>query len=267
MPLSNLLPRFRYLALRTLLLPIVLPLAACSATGNATGELGQDQAVLASCAGQQLASMVTLDVSGTGRSQDIADAYLKAATAIARRTAVCGGHLRVTAFDGTSAVTRPLYDGELHAPGATDIARLRRVPAMVDEVMATVTKGYQAALAAPPMSSGTDIVGQYRLAGEYAGQLGKGYTLEFYLLTDGFQTNGADAIDHALSPDEAKALAAKVRLPILKGASLTVAGLGKVSGTPPTSAEVEGLVRFYTAVCERSGAAKCTTVTDFTVGR
>lgn len=243
-------------------------LSACSVDGQAmSGELGRDQAVQASCAGKQLASMVTLDVSGTGRSQEIADAHLKTVTAVARRTAVCGGHLRVTAFDGTSAVTRPIYDGELHAAGATEIARLRRVPAMVDDVMATVSKGYQSALAAPPIGNGTDITGQYRLAGEYASQLGTGYTLEFVLLTDGFQTTGADAITHALSADEAQTLAAKVNLPQLKGATVTVAGLGKVAGTPPPSAEVEGLVRFYTAICERTGASKCTSVTDFTVGR
>jgi hypothetical protein len=250
-----------------LLIPTALTLTACSPPVNATGELGQDQAILATCAGQQLAEMVTIDDSGTGRDQSIADQHLGAVRTVVRRTAICGGHLRVTAFAGTSAVTRPLYDGELQLAGATDIARLRKVPALVEDVMSTVSKGYQAALAAPPAGDGSDITGQYRLAGEYADQLGKGYTLEFVLLTDGFQTNGADAIDHALSSDEAKRLAAKVNLPTLKGATVTVAGLGRVVGTPPQSDMVEGLVRFYDAVCARTGAAKCTSVTDFTVGR
>jgi hypothetical protein len=184
-----------------------------------------------------------------------------------RRTAICGGHLRVTAFAGTSAVTRPMYDGELQLAGATDIARLRKVPALVEDVMSTVSKGYQAALAAPPAGDGSDITGQYRLAGEYAAQLGSGYKLDYTLLTDGFQNTGVSAITHALSASEAKALADKVDVPTLKGATVTVAGLGRVTGTPPQSDMVEGLVRFYDAVCARTGAAKCTSVTDFTVGR
>ena len=233
----------------------------------ASGQLGQDQATLAACSGEQLATMVTIDVSGSGRSQSIADARLKVVSAEVRRTAICGGHLLVTAFDGTSAVTQPLFDGELHAPGATAIARLRRVPAMVNATMATITKGYQAVLSGPSMSDGSDITGQYRLAGEYEAQLGKSYTLNFVLLTDGFQTTGADAITHKLTGDDAQDLAEKVDLPTLKGATITVVGLGDVTGNPPSSDIVQGLVQFYNAICGRTHAAKCVSVTDFTVGR
>ena len=253
--------------LAAVLMPTALTLASCSFPGSATGQLGQDQATLAACSGEQLATMVTIDVSGSGRSQSIADARLKVVSDEVRRTAICGGHLLVTAFDGTSAVTKPLFDGELHAPGATAIARLRRVPAMVETTMATITKGYQAVLAGPSMSDGSDITGQYRLAGEYEAQLGKSYTLNFVLLTDGFQTNGADAITHALHGDDAQDLAEKVDLPTLKGATVTVAGLGDVTGTPPSSDIVQGLVQFYNAICARTHAAKCVSVTDFTVGR
>lgn len=241
---------------------------ACSGPATpGSGELGQDQAALAACAGVRPAAMVTIDVTGTGRDQSIAEQHLGAVRAVVRRTAICSGHLRVTAFAGTSAATRPLYEGELQLAGATDIARLRKVPALVDDVIATVTKGYQAALAAPPPGDGSDIIGQYRLAGEYAVQLGSGYTLDYTLLTDGLQNTGMSAITHALSPDEAKSLADKVAVPSLKGATVTLAGLGRVAGSPPQSDMVEGLVRFYDAVCARTGAAKCTSVTDFTVGR
>lgn len=244
-------------------------LTACSglATPPATGELSQDQATLATCAGVHPAAMVTIDVSGTGRDEGVANQHLGAVRAVVRRTAICGGHLRVTAFAGTSAVTQPLYDGELQLAGATDIARLRKVPALVDDVMTTVAKGYQASLAAPPAGDGSDITGQYRLAGEYAAQLGSGYTLDYTLLTDGFQNTGVSAVSHPLSASEAKALAETVNVPSLKGATITVAGLGKVAGAPPPSDMVEGLVRFYDAVCARTEAATCTSVTDFTVGR
>lgn len=242
-------------------------LTACGIPTQATGELGQDQATLAACSGTRLASMVSVDVSDTGRDQTIADQHLKAIAAVVRRTAICGGHLRVTAFSGTSATTLELYDGELQLAGATDIARLRKVPALVEATMATISKGYQAALTTPPQGGGTDVTGQYRLPAEYAAQLGSGYRLDYVLLTDGLQNVGAGAIDHALNADEAKALAQRVSVPSLKGASVTVAGLGRVAGDPPSSRMVEGLVRFYDALCVRTEAADCRSVTDFTVGR
>jgi len=242
-------------------------LTACGIPTQATGELGQDQATLAACSGTRLASMVSVDVSDTGRDQSIADEHLKAVSAVVRRTAICGGHLRVSAFSGTSATTLELYNGELQLAGATDIARLRKVPALVEATMTKIGQEYQAALTAPPQGGGTDVTGQYRLAAEYAAQLGNGYRLDFFLLTDGFQNVGAGAIDHALDADEAKALAQHVSVPSLTGASVTVAGLGRVAGDPPSSDMVEGLVRFYDALCARTGAADCRSVTDFTVGR
>lgn len=255
--------------MRRVIVASLSALTGCSvrASPPANGELGRDQAVLASCSGVRPAAMVTIDVSGSGRDQNIADQHLDAVRMVVRRTAICGGHLRVTAFAGTSAVTRPLYDDELQLAGATDIARLRKVPALVDEVMATVDGSYQEALSTPPAGDGSDITGQYRLAGEYAAQLGSSYTLDFTLLTDGFQNTVAGAITHALTASEAIALADAVSVPSLKGATVTVAGLGRVAGAPPQSDTVEGLVQFYDAVCARTGAAKCTSVTDFTVGR
>lgn len=242
-------------------------LSACSMAVQAGGDLGQDQRLLASCPDKKLASMVSVDVSGTGRDEGIAAQHLQAISFVVRKTAICGGHLRVTAFDGTSAKTRELYDGELQLPGATDIAKLRRAPAVVEEAMTSVTDGYQTALREPPVGDGSDITGQYRLAAEYASQLGDQYILQFLLETDGFQTTGVGAIDHPLTTHEADRLAERLSLPTLPGASVTVAGLGKVRGTPPPSDLVEGLVHFYDAVCARTSAAECRSVTDFTVGR
>lgn len=243
-------------------------LAACSALGGqASGELGEDQQLLAACPDKKLASMASVDVSGTGRDDEIARQHLEAISFVVRRTAICGGHLRVIAFAGTSAVTHELFDGELELPGATDIARLRRAPGLVEEVMGAVTESYREALSVPPLADGSDVTGQYRLAYEYGAQLGDGYKLEFLLGTDGFQTTGTSAFDHPLSADEAAQLAERLDLPALPGASVIVAGLGKVRGTPPPSEVVEGLVRFYDAVCARTRAAECRSVTDFTVGR
>src|SRR5664279_2438492 len=60
---------------------------------GAGGDLGALQAITTSCpAGQQLASVVSVDASGSARS-DALDAVRKDIIAdVARRTAVCGGH-------------------------------------------------------------------------------------------------------------------------------------------------------------------------------
>jgi hypothetical protein len=63
------------------------------------------------------------------------------------------------------------------------------------------------------------------------------------------------------------ALAQQTPVPDLSGASVTVAGLGRVAGRPPASAVVEGLVAFYGALCVRTKAATCTSVTDYAAGR
>jgi len=239
-------------------------LGACSFAAQASGELGQDQRTLSACPDERMASYLSVDVTGSGWGDDEIVEGRKAVIAnLTRQTAICGGHLRVMAFTSSSAATVTLYDGELNLPGATDIARLRRVPGIVEEVTGEIAAAYDAVVTAPPPEGGSDIVAQYRLAHEYADQLGPGYTLELLILTDGFQTTRTGVIDHALTPTEASDLAATVALPELPGASVTVAGLGEVAGDPPTSDVVDGLVSFYDAICARTGAETCLSVTDY----
>jgi hypothetical protein len=187
---------------------------------------------------------------------------------VARRTAVCGGHLRVSAFSLSSAATATLFDSELVLPGATDNARLRRVAKLIDEVMRTVTATYRKEIR-KLSPAGSDIVAQYRLAAEYVAQLGQGYQLQLTLLTDGFQTAGFVLGSAALSEAQARALAARVSVPKLPGASVTVTGIGKVvAGRPAASVVAAGVVRFYDALCAKAAAERCTSVTDYaTTGR
>ncbi len=62
-------------------------------------------------------------------------------------------------------------------------------------------------------------------------------------------------------------LGARVSVPDLEGATVTIAGLGKVSGPPPPSEYIASLKVFYSAVCTRSRAAECRVVTDYTAPR
>jgi hypothetical protein len=245
----------------------VASLAACGQAGTATGDLATGQQVLSTCHGKPVAAMVALDVSGsmaepklsTDRQQMVSDA--------AQRVAVCGGHLQVMVFSTSSARTGVLFDKQLTPAGATENARLRRSMKAAHEAVSEVEKNY-AGEPGKLSPDGSDILGTYLLAGEYFSQLGSGYGARIFdLSTDGFATSGVQITGRSMSTAQAKALAAKASVPELPGVDVTVAGLGKVNGTPPDTAIVRGLTWFYDAVCAKTKAASCTSVTDYVGGQ
>lgn len=241
---------------------LCITVSACSENAG-TGDLAANKHTLASCPSSPLASQAAIDVSGTVRSDAFPAPYAAAVQDLARRTAVCGGHLNVVAFSASSAATVSLYDGDLQMPGSTENARLRRVPQAVEEIMKSVSEGY-ATKVSGLTADGTDVVAQYRLAGEYAHQLGGNRQLELLLLTDGFQSVGTIIGNRPLSSSDAATLAGYFDLPQLPGATITVAGIGKTNDPQPAPTEVvDGLKAFYAAICERTGAATCVTVTDY----
>ncbi|MGH4012995.1 MAG: hypothetical protein ACRDSL_03485 [Pseudonocardiaceae bacterium] len=237
-------------------------------TGSPRGELAENQRILASCAqSASPAAMVQLDGTGSSDSEAITAERMAVVESVTRRTAVCSGHLRVLVFSASSAATTTLFDGPLRMQGATDNARLKRVPEAVADVMQKVRQGYAPAVASLP-GGGSDITAQYRLASEWIGQLGDLYRLHLTILTDGFQTVGVDLSAWALSTQEVLALADQVAMPKLPGASVVVAGLGRVAEGTPKSSVVEGLVSYYDVLCQKTAAAECRSVTDYaTEGR
>lgn len=231
-------------------------LAGCSAT--APGDLGRLQSLLASCPdGKKINDYEALDGSGTTQSKEIAQEYLAYVKSRIERVAVCGGHTQIVAF-GTNSVTVPIYEGDLQVGGATDLARLRRVPVLVDEVMAEVTKHYQPAVALLP-KGGTDVTGLLRLL-EEAQALRPEMELEASILTDGLNNQGV-VIDRVLSPEEATALADSVAVPRLSG-SVAIIGIGRVAGDPLPSDFIAGMKVFYTRLLERTGASNVLVLTD-----
>lgn len=245
-------------------LSAALALTACSSLNANTSP---DHATLAACtADKQVAADVEIDGSGSSSGDTIATERLAITADVVRRTAICGGHLLVRAFSASSGATVTIYDGELALPGATDNARLRKVDALVEKIMAEITTKYSDAIAALP-GGGSDITSVYRLAGEYAAQLGDGYQLHLYVLTDGLNNIGTDLTSQVLTPEQATDLASTVSVPALPGSFITVAGLGRIDGDPAPSALVEGLVAFYNALCVKTGAKACVSVTDYTAGR
>ena len=257
--------RLRAAGITALFVPAAL-VAGCGPKPTDPAELAQNNEILKTCPKDtKLASKVDIDVSGSGRSADLGVERTAVVVQVARRTAICGGHLRVSAFSVTSAATANLYDQELTLDGATDNARLRHVSALVDDISKQVTETYPSALK-KLSPNGSDIIGQYRLAAEYKQQLGSGYRLELTILTDGYQAGGGISLGgRALTKAQANAVVARIPLPKLPGASITVAGIGKVAtGKPASSAIVEGTVFVWDAICAKTGAEHCLSVTDYT---
>lgn len=255
---SNTLPRT--IGAGFIVIAAALGLTGCEVT--APGQLGQDQQILATCPAdhQKVAELAEVDATSSGRTEATDQEYLKVIEQLARRAAICRGRLTVAAFSASSGSTVLIYDAEIEVAGATDIARLRRVPEKVAEVMETITANYGPAMSSVP-KGGTDITGLYRLLGEHAAQQ-PGYRLEATILTDGLNNLGVNT-ERALSHDEAVALADQVAVPQLPDASITVAGLGRVADGALPSPVIEGLVAFYTRVCENTGASQCLAVTDW----
>jgi hypothetical protein len=242
-----------------------LSLAACGGTPSPQGDFEANQALLKTCdPADPPASLVEIDASGSSSSDALAAERFTAVEAVARRTTVCGGRLRVLAFSASSTDTIVLFDEVLEQHGATDNARLKRVPEAVTSVMTKVRDSYDAAVKQLPRA-GSDVTAEYRLAAEWMAQLGGAFRLNLVVLSDGFQNVGVDLVARPLNKQEAEALAGQVTLPKLPGASVTVAGLGRVAGERPSSSIVEGLVSFYDALCHRTEASKCLSVSDYAV--
>jgi hypothetical protein len=239
--------------------------SACGSASNSAGQLAADQQILSACdAASPPAADVQLDGSGSSSSDSIVEERLKATESIVRTTAICGGRLRVSVFSSTSAATNVLIDRPLRLDGATDNARLKKLPPLVTDVMATIRANYSSAVKSLP-SGGTDISAEYRLASEWLGQVGGPYRLHLYLLTDGFQNVGITLDKGAVSKEQAADLAGRTAVPQLPGSSIVVAGLGRVASDPPSSDVVDGLVAFYDALCKKTAAASCASVTDYAV--
>ncbi len=223
--------------------------------------MNPDQQILASCPpDQQVAVLVQVDASGSSRSDDIDRDYLRIIEQLTRRTAICGGRLTVTAFSDSSGSTQTIFDQELQLHGATDNARLRRAEGAVGDAMEVIQANYPDAMAAA-QGSGTDVIGMYRLASEHLAQL-PGHRLELMILTDGLSNRNVD-LNGMLDIEATRALADTVTVPLLPGASVTVAGLGRVAGDPLPSQAVEAITVFYNQLCKRTEAEVCLAVTDW----
>ncbi|MCX2934665.1 hypothetical protein ORI20_30815 [Mycobacterium sp. CVI_P3] len=239
----------------------------CAATGchgAISDSLAHAEQVAASCPsdGSRVAALVASDESGSRHGATAQPAQQHVLQTVAERTAICGGHLRVVIFAG-STVGLTVFDEDLQLDGATATARLRKTAAAVDAVMQQINTALSGVANELP-DGATDVVGQYQPGAEYLSQLSvsEAYRLEETVLTDGIQTAEPDLSDPALTSAQAETLAATVTVPTLPGADVRLIGIGRqTDGSLLPTPYVAALRAFHTAVCKRTQAT-CTVVTD-----
>jgi hypothetical protein len=228
------------------LAPLIL--AACG-TAGAAGRLGELRRAAHACpAHADLAAYVAWDARRSLRGARVTAARLESLAKTADRVAACGGRLRVVAFGPTAASTARVYDGELRPRGATENARLLRVPGLVDGVMSQVRKRLPAVLSEVSGQS-ADPLSQFAAAEQFRRQLRTGYALHVVIATSGLERRGVPTSTGAPAD--------------LAGADVVVAGLGKVAGRAPTPTPVvERLRNFYGRACRQAHAGSCLVITD-----
>ncbi|MEN4475715.1 hypothetical protein [Mycolicibacterium cosmeticum] len=234
---------------------------ACGTAAPAS--LAHAEQVAGSCpAGSRVAALVQSDESGTSRGATASPARQSVIREVAERTAICGGHLRVTLFSG-SMIGITVFDGDLQLDGATDNARLRKAPKVIDGVMDQLNAELPDATA--QLTDGaTDIVGQYQHGSDYQAQFAASGNvhLEQTILTDGIQTASQDLSNTDLTDAEATTLAATFAVPRLSDTQVRLIGIGRQADDAPLPTPyIDALRAFHRAVCQRTGA-QCTVVTD-----
>lgn len=259
--------RIRQCRLFLLIVGLLSAVAVLTACGPSTdvSTLAQNQRILASCdRTHPPATWVDIDGTGSSAGNYIFAERMAALQSIVQQTAVCGGYLDVVVFTSASVATTTLFDGSMLQPGATSNARLRHVPAAVTSVMATVRRAYGPAVASLDPDH-SDITGQYTNAAQWFRQLGGAYQLHLILLSDGGQTVGIDLYTQVLDQQQATALAKQEppTVPLLPGAEIVVAGIGRQVGPALPTPLVEGMRDYYTALCHRMEAATCLSVSNY----
>ncbi|ODT11048.1 MAG: hypothetical protein ABS61_05560 [Microbacterium sp. SCN 70-18] len=214
-----------------------------------------------SCPDRPIATFIQLEESGSALDPAITKERLASVETLTERTLVCTGHLTVTVFSAGSGASATLYDGDVTISTPTVNARLKKVPAANEEITRQIAAAFTPAVDGLP-EGGSDVLAGYRLMGEQAAQFPE-HRSESYLYTDGLVNMGSVQITGALSKEQAAALAEQVPVPTLPDdAAITVVGLGRVTGDPVPSPVIEGMVFLYDALCQRTGAAQCLSVTD-----
>jgi hypothetical protein len=198
-------------------------------------------------------AVVMIDGSSTQADAGLLAEQAALVAGVAHATSEECGRLRVERFRGSASDVDTIVDREVTPKGATDGARDRNRPAVVEEVRRAV----QEAVAASPPRGGSDPLGAIARGGRLLNQDRREHR-RLVIVTDGVQSHDPNLATAELTAATApRFVAAAGPLPDLSGIELVVAGVGRVSGAQPPTSYVNGLITFYTEACRRSGAASC----------
>lgn len=243
-----------------LLLPLVVALTGCADLPLA-GELGQVQALAATCPDKPVLTEVRKDASGSQDSAEIDAAALSVVRSEVDLVVACAahwgrGHFVLVLFATNASQTATVVDESVTVEGATEIARLRRVVRnqVAEQLYSRIDQAYPATLAGL-VRSGSDVVSQFAVAGEAASQLeqstGAAWALNLVVITDGFATNPA-ALSKVATVEAGRALGERLRndqpLTGLGAWRVSVLGVGRTAAIkqPPT-ARIDAVKAFWTA--------------------
>ena len=242
----------------------ILFLLAAGCSSQAPGDTGTLKALAATCPKNHLQAYVADDISGSSTDPTVDAARAATIKAITTKVAVCTGHLRIVVFTSSAAASRIVFDQDLKPAGATQIAQLRKVPALVQSTTDAISSAITAA--APTISpNGSDITAQFGLAAQFAEQITGTFQLTVDILTDGVQTTGVVLNTKDLTVQAATDLGNTAPVTALPPtATVKVSGLGKTAGTPAPTSFITAEQAFYLTYCQRTGAASCVAVTDYT---
>lgn len=239
-----------------LILSSSLALASC-AGGHSPG--GGDQQIAASCPSMPIASTTGTDVTGSFISEAIKDSNLESIAAEVRRTAICGGHLRVFAFASSTGATATLFDGDLDVAAPTENARLRKAGKLADQTMAAIAEQYDLALTTVT-GHGSDPLGMLTLFAQ-TNALYPDHALTNQLITDGVITVGIDPTN-VPNPEAARSLADQQPVPSLAGVAVSIVGIGKQGTGELSTSTIANLTAFWEQVCQNTGASQCSVSTE-----
>ncbi|WP_298868488.1 hypothetical protein [uncultured Microbacterium sp.] len=240
-----------------LVLATALTLTSCGTASG--GTLASDTQIAAACPSNRIATTIGLDGTSTFQSGRTKASTLRIVDNHVRRTAICGGHLRVFFFASSTGATVPLFDGDLAVDAPTENAKLRKAGKLADQTSARIAEKYDTALESLT-GNGTDVLGMLSLLSQTNVQYPDLEPINV-LLTDGL-TNIDFDISQLTSTEAATKLADQQPVPDLSGADVSLLGIGKQAGGEIPSSLIAHLTTFWERICHNTGAAQCHVSTE-----
>jgi len=237
------------------------PVVAVLAAGCSTDSVG---AFNYKCPEGKLVQLSLLDLSSSGRTEDILNERLDAIQVDAERVADCGGTLVITAWSLSSAASTTLFHGDLTTSGATEIGRDRKIDDLISETMDSIRASLTGAFGKID-PTGSNLSGGFALAADQKLSLLDDEYLEVRIYSDAISTVGNDSINYpTISVEDVNVLVNNLAPIDLIGVSVTMVGVGKSGGSIQPPQDYINVVRAYAdAVCQHSGAI-CTILTSIT---